>query len=237
MGEQPALGWLRVVRRDHQQPVCAFGRAGLGQADAVSGVIGARAGDDARPVANRLQHHPQQLEFLVVGGGRRLAGGSRDDQTVAPRIDKVVGQLAPRRRCPVSHRGQTASPSRSAGFPGARGRRIRRWSRFSRLPGPANPFWHRRERACCPATRRAALGAPPACGEHLRTLASGGPQASVANGLVATSVPSARVDTSKSANTAGATSASCRRHSMARRRISTSACSLARIAMKCRHAR
>ncbi|KAF3410524.1 hypothetical protein BIT17_1301, partial [Mycobacterium tuberculosis variant bovis] len=36
------------------------------------------------------------------------------------------------------------------------------------------------------------------------------PQASVANGLVATSVPSARVVTSKSANTAGATAASWR---------------------------
>ena len=62
-------------------------------------------------------------------------------------------------------------------------------------------------------------------------------QASVASGLVATSVPSASVVISKSANTAGATSASCRRHSMASRRISTSACSLARIAMKCRQAR
>ena len=62
-------------------------------------------------------------------------------------------------------------------------------------------------------------------------------QASVANGDVATSVPSASVAISKSANACGATSMSWRRHSIASRRISTSACSLARIAMKCRHAR
>ena len=62
-------------------------------------------------------------------------------------------------------------------------------------------------------------------------------QASVASGLVATSVPSASAAISKSPNTAGATSTSCRRHAMASRRISTSACSLARIAMKCRQAR
>ena len=42
---------------------------------------------------------------------------------------------------------------------------------------------------------------------------------------------------SKSAKTCGATSTSWRRHAIASRRISTSACSLARIAMKCRQAR
>jgi hypothetical protein len=72
---------------------------------------------------------------------------------------------------------------------------------------------------------------------HLQPSPAAPAQASVAKGLVATSVPSARVDTSKSANTAGATPTSWRRHSMASRRISTSACSLARIATKCRQAR
>ena len=62
-------------------------------------------------------------------------------------------------------------------------------------------------------------------------------QASVASGLVATSVPSASVAIWKSLNTAAATSTSWRRHAMASRRISTSACSLARTAMKCRQAR
>ena len=48
----------------------------LAKLDAVRGVIGARAGDDAGTVADRLEYGPQQGELLGVGGGRRLAGGA-----------------------------------------------------------------------------------------------------------------------------------------------------------------
>ncbi len=116
MGLQPPLRRLGIVGRDHQQPVRTLGRTSLGQPDAVRGVIGAGTGDNTGPVPHRFQDGPQQLDFLPVGGGRRLAGGARDHQTVAPLIDQVVGQ--PRRgggvqgaiaakRC--HHRGQQGS--------------------------------------------------------------------------------------------------------------------------------
>ncbi len=60
---------------------------------------------------------------------------------------------------------------------------------------------------------------------------------SVTIGLEATSVPSASAEMVKSANTFGAAFCSWRRQSMASARISTSACSVARIATKCRQAR
>ena len=140
MCDQPALRRLRVVRRDHQQTVRTFGRAGLGQPDAVCGVVGARAGDDAGPVAHRLEHGAQQLELLVVGGGRRLAGGSGDDQAVAAGVYQVVRQsrrgggvkraIGGERR---HHRGQQGSQTRggveSDGTHGLR------------LPGGAKPHW------------------------------------------------------------------------------------------------
>ena len=62
-------------------------------------------------------------------------------------------------------------------------------------------------------------------------------QPSVTRGLDATSVPSSRVAIAKSANAFGATRCSSRRQATASSRISTSACSVARIATKCRQAR
>ena len=50
-----------------EQPVRALGRAGLGQPDAVGGVIGARAGDDAGPVADACL-------FLLSGLARGVTG-------------------------------------------------------------------------------------------------------------------------------------------------------------------
>ena len=55
--------------------------------------------------------------------------------------------------------------------------------------------------------------------------------------LAATSVPSSSSVMAKSLKTCGATCRSTRRHATAPSRISTSAASVARIAMKCRHAR
>jgi DNA-binding NarL/FixJ family response regulator len=60
---------------------------------------------------------------------------------------------------------------------------------------------------------------------------------SVTNGLDAISEPSSRRPISKSPNTLGTSRCSCRRHSTANDRISTSACSVARIATKWRQAR
>ncbi len=62
-------------------------------------------------------------------------------------------------------------------------------------------------------------------------------QPSPTRGLEATSVPSDRVLISKSAKAFGATRCSSRSMAIASSRISTSACSLARMATKCRMAR
>lgn len=58
-----------------------------------------------------------------------------------------------------------------------------------------------------------------------------------AYGLDATTEPSRRRLTSKSPNAVGAAACSSRRHATASARISESACSVARIPMKCRHER
>ena len=137
--DQPGLRRPRVVRRHHQQSVRALGGARLGQLDAVRGVVGARAGDDAGPVAHRLQHGPQQGELLGVGGGRRLAGGARYHQAVAAGVDQVVRQAGRGRDVQGAvgserrhHRGQQRAQSggdvESAGAHGPR------------LPGGASLF-------------------------------------------------------------------------------------------------
>ena len=60
---QALLRGLVVVRRDREQAVGAglLGRAG--QLDAVAGVVGADAGDDVGPVADRLQDGSYELRL------------------------------------------------------------------------------------------------------------------------------------------------------------------------------
>ena len=41
-----------------------------GQVHAVRGVVGARPGDDPRPVPDRFEDGPKQPNLLVIGGGR-----------------------------------------------------------------------------------------------------------------------------------------------------------------------
>ena len=64
----------------------------------VRGVVGAGAGDDAGAVPDRVEHRTQQLDLLVVGGGRRLPGGAREHQAVAAGVDEVGGELLGGRR-------------------------------------------------------------------------------------------------------------------------------------------
>ncbi len=65
---------------------------GAGQLDAVAGVVGADAGDDVGPVADRLQYGSYELRFLRVAGGRGLAGGAVDDQAVVACVHQVGGE-------------------------------------------------------------------------------------------------------------------------------------------------
>jgi len=59
----------------------------------VRGVVGADPSDDLRPVADRLDNRPQQAIFLLIGGGRRLAGRAADDKAVVAVVNQVGGQL------------------------------------------------------------------------------------------------------------------------------------------------
>ena len=111
--DQSGLRRTRVVRRHHQQAVRALGLARPGELDAVRGVVGSRAGDDARAVPDRLQHRPQQRQLLAVRRRRRFTGGARKHQAVAAGVDEmgrqpgrgvgVQGAVGLERR---SHRGQ-----------------------------------------------------------------------------------------------------------------------------------
>ncbi len=156
---------------------------------------GAGTGDNTGPVPHCFQDGPQQLDFLPVGGGSATAGGARDHQTVAPLIDQVAG-AAP--AVAVSR-----EPSPLNGVTIAVSRFLWRAATSESDGGHGSQgylaLYPGREQGSCSATRRL--------------------QASVANGWSPSSAVG-QVVTSASANTAGATAASWRRHSMASRRIS-----------------
>ena len=90
-GAAPAWRGLVVVRRHEQQrrrrrafSACA------GQLDRVRGVVGADPGDDAGPVADRVDDGAQDRAVLLgVAGGRRLPRRAADDQAVVAVVDEV----------------------------------------------------------------------------------------------------------------------------------------------------
>ena len=92
MCDEAGLRRPRVVRGDHQQAVRTHGGGRFRQVHAVRGVVGADAGDDARPVPDGFEHHRQQSGLLVIGGGRRLPGGAGHHQPVAAAVDQAHRQ-------------------------------------------------------------------------------------------------------------------------------------------------
>ena len=106
--DQPGLRRLVVVRRDDQQAVRARLCGRLGQLDGVRGVVGADAGDDAGPVADRLEHGPEQLG----PSRRRVVVG---DSPVVPLTTRPSLPWSTRwvaRRCAAS---RSSAPSSSNG--------------------------------------------------------------------------------------------------------------------------
>ena len=74
-----------------EKAVCAQFGGRRRQLQSVFSVEGANAGEDLRPVADRIKHHAQQVRLLCVGGRWRLSGRTADHQSVvADLIDQIA---------------------------------------------------------------------------------------------------------------------------------------------------
>ena len=94
VGDDPALRRLVVVGRHDEDGVDAELVRPLGQVDRVARVVRAGAGDDGRAVADLLQRGGVELEALVVGERRALAGRAGDDEPVRAVVDEVARERA-----------------------------------------------------------------------------------------------------------------------------------------------
>src|SRR5512136_2767277 len=56
--------------------------------DALAGAVATGAGDYRSLAANRFSHGGKQLQLLVIGNGRTLAGGAGNHETIATRVDE-----------------------------------------------------------------------------------------------------------------------------------------------------
>jgi hypothetical protein len=94
VSSERVLRRARVVRGHDEEPVGADPGRLLGQVDRVGRVERTDAGDDLRPVSDRLDHRLQQPQLLVVAGRGRLAGRPVDDESVvALLVDEVRGEV------------------------------------------------------------------------------------------------------------------------------------------------
>ena len=93
MRDDPAWRRLVVVRRHDEDAVGAGLVRLLRQVDGVRGRVRPRAGDDRRPVADRRDRRPQELEPLLVGERRRLTGRAGDDDPVGSVLDEEPAEL------------------------------------------------------------------------------------------------------------------------------------------------
>ena len=128
---RPAAVGLVVVGRDDQRGVGAGRGRHLGQLARVAGVVGAGAADQQDVVADLGADRAQQLDRLLVGQGRALAGGAADDEPVRAVLEQVGGQAARRgvvSTAPSSSNGvaiavrtPSNAPSSLPGYPVASG--------------------------------------------------------------------------------------------------------------------
>ena len=94
--DDPALRRLGVVRRDDEERVGAELVRPLGEVDGVRRRVGAGARDDRGRVADRLDRRADELEPLLVGQRRALAGRAGDDDSVRAVLDEVAREFLER---------------------------------------------------------------------------------------------------------------------------------------------
>jgi hypothetical protein len=85
---------LVVVRRHDQEAVDADLVRRAGQVDRMRSRVRARSGDHRRTATERVDRDAEELESLVVGEGRALPGGPRDDDPVGAVLDEVLRKFA-----------------------------------------------------------------------------------------------------------------------------------------------
>ena len=90
--DDAALRRLVVVGGDDQEAMRAGGVRRVREVDRMGGRIRTRAGDHGGAVADGAERNADELEPLVVGERRRLAGRAGDDETVRAVLDEMVRQ-------------------------------------------------------------------------------------------------------------------------------------------------
>ena len=89
----PLLRGFVVVGHHEQQAVDALLLSFLAELDALGGVVGAGAGYDHALVTDRLFDLAEKAHLLVGGERGRFAGGAGQDDAVAARVEKGMGEL------------------------------------------------------------------------------------------------------------------------------------------------
>ena len=126
VGAQAGRVGLVVVGRDDQRGVGAGLGGHLGQLARVAGVVGAGAADQQHLVADLGPDRAQQLDRLLVGQGRALAGRAGDHEAMRAVLEQVGGEAARGvvvdrpvlvERAWPSPSGSRESPSSLPGYP------------------------------------------------------------------------------------------------------------------------
>ena len=94
MLDDPARGWLVVVRSDDEEPVYTELVRFTRQVDGVSGGVSAGAGDDSGAAVESVDGDAEELEPLVVAESRALPRSARDDVPIGTTLDEVLREFA-----------------------------------------------------------------------------------------------------------------------------------------------
>ena len=147
VADDPAPVRLVVVRRHRQHGLRARLDHGLGQVDRVARVVGARAGHHRALGAELGDQQADELDLLLVGHRRGLAGGAGDHQPVGAVLEQVPADADGRLLVDRAVRRERRHDRGEQAFVGAHephdrrvsrpaGRRWRAWARGSD-PRPA----------------------------------------------------------------------------------------------------
>ena len=92
--DDSTLRRLVVVRRHDEEAVDADLVRCAGQVDRMRSGVRARSGDHRRALAESVDRDAEELESLVVGEGRALPCGARDDDPVGAVLDQMLRKFA-----------------------------------------------------------------------------------------------------------------------------------------------